>query len=97
MELIVTDRASIEAGIVVHGLYVVISIHDPNKPHPKIRKTIGLVDVLYLAFHNAEPSPQFKLPAHIHLMTLATPARSGTSCNSTRTTSTPSSATASRV
>lgn len=69
MELIVTDRASIEAGIVVRGRYVVISIHDPDKPRPKIPNRLGLVDILYLAFHDAEPTSQFEIPAHIQLMT----------------------------
>lgn len=69
MELIVTDRASIEEGIVVRGRYVVISIHDPDKPRPQIPKRVGLIDVLYLAFHDAEPTSQIELPAHIQLMT----------------------------
>lgn len=69
MELIVTDRASIEAGIVVHGRYVVISIHDPDKPRPRISKRAGLVDILYLAFHDAEPTIRFEIPSHIQLMT----------------------------
>lgn len=70
MELIVTDRASIEAGIVVRGRYIVISIHDPDKPRPKIPNRLGLVDILYLAFHDAEPTTQFEIPGHIQLMTL---------------------------
>lgn len=69
MELIVTDRASIEAGIVVRGRYVVISIHDPDKPRPKIPNRLGLVDILYLAFHDAEPTDDPSLPANIQLMT----------------------------
>ena len=70
MELIVTDRASIEAGIVVRGRYVVISIHDPDKPRPKIPNRLGLVNILNLAFHDAEPTTQFDVPGHIQLMTL---------------------------
>ena len=68
MELIVTDRASIEAGIVVRGRYVVISIHDPDKPRPKIPNRLGLVDILYLAFHDAEPTTHFELPSTVQLM-----------------------------
>ena len=69
VELIVSDRASIERGIVVKSAYVVISIHDPDKPRPRIPKSAGLRDVLYLAFHDAEPATEFDLPSDIVLMT----------------------------
>lgn len=70
MELIVTDRASIEEGILVRDHYIVISIHDPEKPKPAIPGRVGMRAVLYMAFHDAEPTPKLKLPTEIQLMTV---------------------------
>ena len=69
MDFIITDRETIEAGLLVRSSYVVISIHDPDKPKPKVRKQGGLRDVLFLAFHDAEPTEKMKLPSDIKLMT----------------------------
>jgi predicted protein tyrosine phosphatase len=69
MEFIVTDRESIESSIVVRSAYAVISIHDPDKRRPRIPKQSGLREVLYLAFHDAEPSEKLALPEDIVLMT----------------------------
>ncbi|MEI8194537.1 MAG: hypothetical protein WCI73_01370 [Phycisphaerae bacterium] len=69
MEIIVTDRESIEAGIIIHSAYVVISIHDPHKQRAKVRKQGGLRGVLYLAFHDAEPTAAMEIPDDIKMMT----------------------------
>ena len=69
MIFIVTDRDSIEHGILVPSAYVVISIYDPDKRRARIPKQSGLRDVLYLAFHDAEPSETLALPKDIVLMT----------------------------
>jgi predicted protein tyrosine phosphatase len=69
MEFIVTDRASIEHGILVRSAYVVISICDPGEREARVRKQSGLRDVLCLAFHDAEPSETLALPNNIVLMT----------------------------
>ena len=69
MKFIVTDREGIEAGIVVRSAYVVISIHDPDRCPARVRKQSGLRDVLFLAFHDAEPSEGTTLPPEITLMT----------------------------
>ncbi len=69
MHVIVTDRDSIERGILVRSSYVVISIRDPDKKKARIPKQAGLRDVLYLAFHDAEPSRDMKLPDDIVVMT----------------------------
>lgn len=65
MKLIVTDRASIESGLVVRGSFVVISIHDADKKPAKVRRVSGLRDVLRLAFHDAEPTEGFRLPEQV--------------------------------
>ena len=44
MNFIVTDRESIEAGLLVRTAYVVISIRDPDKKKAAVRKTSGLRD-----------------------------------------------------
>ena len=49
--------------------YVVISVRDPRRRKPKVRQQPGLLDMLYLAFDDAEPSPNFELPSSIRLMT----------------------------
>lgn len=69
MKFLVTDREGIEEGVRVRSAYVVISIHDPDRPRAKVRKQSGLRDVLYLAFHDAEPVASSVLPADITLMT----------------------------
>jgi len=68
-ELIVTDRASIERGILVRRPHIVISVRDPGTKRARIPKAAGLLDVLYLAFHDAEPTASFVLSSYIHLMT----------------------------
>jgi len=69
MRIIVTDRAEIEAGILVRSAYVVISIHDPTKPPANVPRQTGLRGVLVLSFHDAEPSAYATLPSEIKLMT----------------------------
>jgi len=69
VDLIVTDRASIERGIVVKSPYIVVSIHDPDKPRPRIPARVGLRDVIYVAFHDAEPVEELDLPSDVVLMT----------------------------
>ncbi len=69
MQFTVADRERIEAAVRVRTAYAVISIHDPEKPKPRVRRQAGLRGVLYLAFHDAEPSVQMRLPEHVVLMT----------------------------
>ncbi len=59
MEFIVVGRHEIEHGIVVRTPYVVISISDPGKPKPRIRRPAGFRDALFLQFHDAEPTKGF--------------------------------------
>ncbi len=68
MQFTVADRDQIEAAIRVRTAYAVISIHDPEKPKPRVRRQAGLRGVLYLAFHDAEPSVQMRLPEHVVLI-----------------------------
>ncbi|MGC9261717.1 MAG: hypothetical protein ACP5I8_16765 [Phycisphaerae bacterium] len=56
MKIHVFSREEIEVGVLIKSAYVVISISDPDKPRPKIKKQAGLREVLYLAFNDAEPS-----------------------------------------
>src|ERR1017187_10576663 len=69
MNFIVTDRETIEAGLIVRSAYIVISIRDSDKRRAKVRKQTGLREVLYLAFDDAEPTDQMALPPEIKLMT----------------------------
>jgi len=57
MEFIVTDRASIEREIIVRTAYVVISIHDANKPPARIPRRVGMRDKLYVCFDDSVPEP----------------------------------------
>jgi predicted protein tyrosine phosphatase len=68
MNIVVTDRDSIERGILVRSSYVVISIHDPDKTSARIPKQSGLRDILALAFHDAEPTEGMRLPENIAVM-----------------------------
>ncbi len=69
MEIIVADRQTIEAGILVKAAYILISITDPDQRKARIPKQAGLRGELLLSFHNAQPSTGMKLPMHIKLMT----------------------------
>lgn len=69
MEIIVADRETIEAGLLVKAAYVVISITDPDKRKARIPKQSGLRGELLLSFHDAEPTERMKLPHDIKLMT----------------------------
>jgi predicted protein tyrosine phosphatase len=68
VKIVVTDRESIERGVLVRSSYVVVSIHDPDKPPPRVRRQSGFRDVLQLAFHDAEPVPSSPLPAGVRAM-----------------------------
>ena len=69
MKFIVTDRRTIEAGIVVGTPYIVISIYTPYWPKPVIPRRCGLKAVHATSFHDAEPTEGFSLPVDIVLMT----------------------------
>jgi predicted protein tyrosine phosphatase len=68
VNVIVTDRESIESGIVVRTRYVVVSIRDKGRRKARVPKQAGLADVLFLQFDDAEPSRNMELPASIRLM-----------------------------
>src|SRR3954467_3561018 len=68
MEIIITDREGIEKGVMVKSSYVVISIHDPDKQPPRIRKQPGFRASLVLSFDDAEEVPAMALPGEIVLM-----------------------------
>ena len=69
MKIIVTDRETIQRGLVVRSSFVVISITNPGVPRARIKKVSGLKDVLYLSFNDSEPVDGLKLPQEIRLMT----------------------------
>jgi predicted protein tyrosine phosphatase len=68
LQIIALDRQSVERGIRCPEPYAVVSIRDPGTKEPRIRNTVGLREVIYLAFHDAEPTSDFELPAAIRLM-----------------------------
>jgi predicted protein tyrosine phosphatase len=68
MDFIITDREGIEKGVLVKSSYVVISIHDPDKQPPPIRKQPGFRASLVLSFDDAEEVPAMALPGEIVLM-----------------------------
>lgn len=68
-KVIVTDRETIERGLVVRSSYVVISIRDHGTPKARIPKPTAMRGVLHLAFHDAEPTDNFKLPPDVKAMT----------------------------
>jgi len=69
MKIIVTDRDSIQRGIVVKSTYVVISIADPRVPKAKITRVSALKDILFLHFSDSSPLAGRILPKNIKLMT----------------------------
>jgi predicted protein tyrosine phosphatase len=69
MQFIVTDRESLERGIVVKVPYVVVSIRDSNRRQPRIRRGSGLRGVHAIAFDDVEPAAGQELPSDLRLMT----------------------------
>ena len=57
MNILVTDRQSIEEGFVVRSSYALISITDPDRPPARVPNTIGCRALLRCAFHDASPIP----------------------------------------
>jgi hypothetical protein len=54
---------------VIRTAYVVISIANPEKRRPKIRRSSGFRDVLFLQFHDAVPDDGVDPSEEIVLMT----------------------------
>lgn len=71
MRLIVSDRESIERGLLVRSAYILISIRDPDKRPVRVPRQPGLRATLSLEFHDAEPVANQRLPEAIQLMTEA--------------------------
>ncbi len=69
IDLIITNRRSVETGLAMRRPYILISIRDPDKRPVRIRPERLCRAMLELAFHDAEPVVGF------------TPAQSITSMN----------------
>jgi predicted protein tyrosine phosphatase len=68
MNILVTDRQSIEHGFLVRSSYALISIRDIGAKHARIPKPTALRAVLHLAFDDAEPSAAMRLPPQVRAM-----------------------------
>jgi predicted protein tyrosine phosphatase len=66
--LLVVDRESLEAGLSVGARYVVVSIRDAQARKARVPPLPGLVDVLHVAFDDAEPLPGIPTPSRVRLM-----------------------------
>jgi len=63
------SRREVERGIRFKGSYALISIRDPGTKAVDIPKQSGLVEVLALQFHDAEPTSSMTLPPGIEIIT----------------------------
>lgn len=68
LNVLVTDRESIERGFLVKSAYGLISIRDPDKRKVRVEDSPLLKAVLELAFHDAEPMEALRLPHNIRLI-----------------------------
>ena len=68
MKILVTDRRSIERGLLLRRPYIVISIRDPDRRPVRLTKRPLCLAALELAFHDAEPVAGFKPTADITYM-----------------------------
>lgn len=68
MDFIVSDRETVERGLLVRNAYVLISIRDPDKRPVRVPRQPGLRAVLSLAFHDAEPAANQRRSKTIRLM-----------------------------
>jgi hypothetical protein len=62
----VADRDEAERGVLIQSAFAVISISDPGRPIPRVRRPSHCLGVLHLSFHDAEPHDS--LPAGIVLI-----------------------------
>jgi len=69
MDFLIASRQEIRDGLVVRQPYAVISISDPDKPRPRIRRPATFRGVLHVQFHDAVPVDDFELPEEVVLMT----------------------------
>src|SRR5262245_13639474 len=68
MEFHVTDRDGIEGGVLVRSAYVVISIYEPDREKPEVKRQAGLRAVRQVAFHVAEPGDLSRLDTEVVVM-----------------------------
>jgi predicted protein tyrosine phosphatase len=68
MKLLVTDRQSIEKGIVVRSSYALISIRDSDAKPVRLPNPTGPREVLHLAFDDSEPVAGVKFTREVQLM-----------------------------
>ena len=68
MDLIVTDRRSVERGFLVRSSYALVSARDTGAKRARIPKPTALRGVLHLMFDDAEPSDALPLPLHVKAM-----------------------------
>jgi predicted protein tyrosine phosphatase len=68
MDVIVTDRRSIEHGLLVRSAYALISIRDTGVNRARIPKPTALRGVLHLMFDDAEPNDAMPLPPQVAAM-----------------------------
>lgn len=65
MQILVADRGTIERGFLVRSSYALISICDPDAHPARVPKCSALKATLHLAFHDAEPVANLRLPPRI--------------------------------
>lgn len=70
MKFTVTDRSSIEKGLLVKEPYIVISIRDPRCAPARFHRPAHCRGILHLAFHDAEPTAAMRLPEQVKPMTV---------------------------
>ena len=68
MNIIVSDRQSVEHGLLMRTTYALISIRDTGAKRARIPKPTALQGVLHLMFDDAEPSDVMPLPPHVKAM-----------------------------
>ena len=71
MQIIVSDRRSIEDGIAVRRPYILISIRNPDSSKAVIPKDEMRRAILHLAFQDIEPMDTSSLPAFVKPITAA--------------------------
>ena len=64
----VSDRETVERGLVMREPYILISIRDPDKRPVRLPRSPLCKAVLELAFHDAEPVPGFEPTEQITYM-----------------------------
>lgn len=68
MDILVSNRQQITAGLEIHRPYIIISLRDVGSPRPRIPSPRQCRGICFLAFDDVQPEDREPLPPDLHPM-----------------------------